>query len=100
LVDPGVFFFKLGFRHPADFLGTPHPCRFFARGFFQLLFLFAWVCEAAAHEVVEPAKNIRPVMSAMKTRNILGIITLFRNPAPGGGRPLPGSRKDKFLSLT
>jgi hypothetical protein len=78
LVDPEVFFFNPGFRHPAVFLGTPHPCRFFAWGFFQLLFFFAWVCEAAAHEVVEPAKNIRPVMSAMMTRNILGMVTPFR----------------------
>jgi hypothetical protein len=41
LVDPEAFFFWVGFRHPAVFLETLHPCRFFARGFFQLLFLFA-----------------------------------------------------------
>jgi hypothetical protein len=42
-----------------------------------VLFLDAWGCEAAAKEVVEPPKNIRPVMSAIMTRNVLGIIVPF-----------------------
>jgi hypothetical protein len=29
-VDFDVFFFRLFFRHPADFFATRHPCRFFA----------------------------------------------------------------------
>jgi hypothetical protein len=76
-VDPKVFCFGLGFRSPAVFLGTRHPFRFFAPGFFQLLFLFVWVCEAVAKEAVEPAKNIRPVMSPIMNRNVLGMIVSF-----------------------
>jgi hypothetical protein len=81
VVVPGNFFFMLGFRDPAVFFEIRHPLLFFARGFFQLLFLFAWVGEAATDEVVEPAKNIRPVISAIMTRNVLGMIIPFRDPA-------------------
>ena len=77
LVDPEVLFFWVDFRHPAVFLGAFHPLRFFACGFFQLLFLGAWPGEATAKEAVEPAKNSRPVMSAIMTSNVLGIVVPF-----------------------
>ena len=76
LVDPEVFFFWLDFRHPAVFLDAFHPFRFFEWGFFQLCFLDPGGFEAAA-EGVDPAKNTRPVMSAIMARNVLAIIVPF-----------------------
>jgi len=67
-----------GFRHPAVFFTTRHPLLFLTRGFFELDFLYVEGPEAVAKEVVEPAKNIRPAMSAMMTRNVLDMIVPFR----------------------
>jgi hypothetical protein len=71
------------FRHPAVFLLMPHPRFFLAGDFFQLDFLGAAGGEAAAKVVVEPAKNIRPVMSAMIMMKVLGIIVKLLELVPG-----------------
>ncbi len=78
VVDSCFFFFWLGFRHPAVFFGNPSPLPFFRMRFFPTALFSRLGREAAANEVVEPAKNIRPVMSAIMTRNVLGIIIPFR----------------------
>jgi len=94
-VEVDFFFFGLFFRHPADFVAARHPFGFFLWGFFQLLFFAVRVCEAAANGVVEPAKNIRPVTSAIMTRNVFGIFIPFHEPALEG-QLLPGSGEDVF----
>jgi hypothetical protein len=78
VVDPGAFFFMPDFRHPAVFLFTPHPFGFLVWDFFQLCFLDAAGVFTVAKVAVGPAKNIRPVMSAMIAMKVLCIIVQFR----------------------
>jgi hypothetical protein len=67
-----------GFRHPAVFFLTRHPFFFLALSFFEFCFLDATVVDPVAKEAVEPAKNIRPAMSAIMTTTVLCIIVPFR----------------------
>jgi hypothetical protein len=85
------------FPPPGGLFVNPSPLRFFSPSFFQLCFLDAAGVNAVAKVVVEPAKNIRPVMSAMISMKVLGIIVLFRQLASGGGQPGRGSHKLYFL---
>jgi hypothetical protein len=77
LVDPRPLF-RFDFRDPAVFFPTRHPFPFLARGFFQVCFFDAGAFEAAAKDAVEPARNIRPAMSAIMTGKNFFITIHFR----------------------
>jgi hypothetical protein len=55
--------------------------------------------EALAAAVVERAKNIRPVMSAMITIKVFGMIVQFHEPVPGRGQPCRGRSQFIFHSF-
>jgi hypothetical protein len=90
VVDPGAFFFVPAFRHPTVFFTTRHPLLFLAWGFFALGCLYVEVLEAVAKEAVVPEKNTRPVISAMITRNVLGMIVPFRELVSRRRQPFGG----------
>jgi len=75
-------FFRLGFRHPAVFFLRRHPFRFVAGAFFQLDFFTSGADGAAANEALEPATNIRPMMSAMASIHSLSITIPLPVPCP------------------
>jgi hypothetical protein len=66
------------FRHPAVFFLTRHFFFFLPRSFFDVCCLETAGVEVVAKVGVEPAKNIRPVMSAMITMKVLCMIVQFR----------------------